>query len=60
MAVPKRRTSRARKRSRRSHDSLATQANAACPQCGAPRLPHRVCKSCGWYKDRTVIETEEE
>jgi large subunit ribosomal protein L32 len=58
--VPKRRQSRARKNKRRSHDALALPARAACPQCGEPRQPHRVCGNCGHYGGRTVFETEEE
>jgi len=60
MAVPKRRTSRSRRDQRRSHHALVAPAQAACPQCGAPRAPHRVCASCGHYRNRTVIETKEE
>jgi large subunit ribosomal protein L32 len=60
MAVPKRRTSKAKRDKRRGHDALAAPARSTCPQCGGPKLPHRVCPSCGWYRDRTVIETEEE
>ncbi len=33
---------------------------STCPQCGAPKLPHRVCGQCGSYKGRTVIEIDEE
>ena len=60
MAVPKRRTSKSRQSKRRTHDSLAAPVLSTCPQCGAPKLPHRVCPNCGWYKDRTVLETDEE
>ncbi len=60
MAVPKRKTSKARRDKRRSHDGLTAPAVSACPQCGAPKAPHRVCGSCGSYKGRTIIETEEE
>lgn len=60
MAVPKQRTSKSKIRKRRSHDALAQPTRSVCPQCGAPKLPHRVCGSCGTYKDRTVIEPEEE
>lgn len=60
MIVPKRRTSKARKNRRRSHDALAQPARAVCPQCGEPRAPHRVCRSCGHYKGRTVLETDED
>ena len=59
MAVPKRRTSRARRDKRRAHDALAKPPQAKCPQCNAPKAPHRVCSACGSYRGRTVIETEE-
>jgi large subunit ribosomal protein L32 len=60
MAVPKRRTSKSRRDQRRSHDGLARPARSKCPQCGASKSPHRVCPSCGFYRDRTVIETDED
>jgi len=60
MAVPKRRTSRSRRDKRRSHHALAAPARSDCPQCKAPRTPHRVCPSCGHYRDRAVLETGEE
>jgi len=60
MAVPKRKTSKARRDKRRSHDGLSAPATSVCPQCGAPKTPHRVCGSCGSYKGRTIIETDEE
>jgi len=25
------------------------------PKCGKPKLPHTVCKYCGYYKGREVI-----
>jgi large subunit ribosomal protein L32 len=57
--VPKRRQSHARKNKRRAHDALALPARAACPQCGEPRQPHRVCGNCGTYRGRAVLETDE-
>ncbi len=59
MAVPKRKQSRSRGRKRRSHDAIALPNPSACPQCGEPKLPHRVCPSCGYYKDRQVISLED-
>jgi large subunit ribosomal protein L32 len=35
---------------------MATQA---CPRCSAPRLSHRVCKSCGYYGGKKVLEVED-
>ncbi len=60
MAVPKRRTSRSRKNMRRAHDSIGTPARSICPQCGEPKLPHRVCSNCGTYRGREVVQTEED
>jgi len=58
MAVPKRRTSKARKRIRRSHHALATPGKARCKRCGQPTLPHTVCDNCGYYKGVAVIEKD--
>jgi large subunit ribosomal protein L32 len=60
MAVPKRKTSKSKRDMRRSHDSLSSDNRSTCPDCGAPRQPHRVCPSCGKYRGRTIIETNEE
>lgn len=60
MAVPKRKTSKSRRNKRRAHDALGAPAHSSCPQCGEPRAPHRVCAHCGFYRDRTVIQTDDE
>ena len=60
MAVPKRRTSRARRDKRRAHDAMTTPPRSNCPQCGEPKLPHRVCANCGMYRGREVVQTDEE
>ncbi|MCZ6477551.1 MAG: 50S ribosomal protein L32, partial [Gemmatimonadetes bacterium] len=49
MAVPKRRTSKQRKRKRRTHYKADACSLQPCPRCGDPRRPHRVCASCGYY-----------
>jgi large subunit ribosomal protein L32 len=59
MAVPKRRTSRAKRDKRRAHDRLSAPPRSTCPQCGDPKPPHRVCANCGTYRGREVVETEE-
>lgn len=59
MAVPKRKTGRARTHSRRSANDVAKMpSRSVCPQCGEVKLPHRVCPSCGYYKDREVLDVE--
>lgn len=60
MALPKRRHSHARTRTRRAHDALATRSVAKCPECGEPKLPHRLCPGCGSYRGRSVIKLDEE
>ena len=61
MAVPKRKTYKARIDKRRSsHWKLETPAIVACPNCGAYHLPHRVCKACGMYNGRAVLNVGEE
>jgi large subunit ribosomal protein L32 len=27
-----------------------------CPQCHSPKLPHTVCRTCGSYNGRDVIQ----
>jgi len=59
LAVPKGRMSKSRRDKRRANWKLTLPGLVACPKCHEPKLPHRVCKSCGYYKDRTVIKVEE-
>ncbi len=59
MAVPKRKHSKARRDKRRSNVwKIQAPALMSCPQCGEFKLPHRVCKACGYYKGREVIKVE--
>ncbi|MCY3662637.1 MAG: 50S ribosomal protein L32 [bacterium] len=59
MAVPKKKTSKARSRSRRAAAwQLGSPARSFCPRCGAAKLPHRVCGVCGWYAGRQAIEVD--
>lgn len=55
MAVPKRRKSKSKIRMRRSHDAIGSPNLVVCKNCGVSVLPHQVCPSCGWYKDRVVV-----
>ncbi len=60
MAVPKRKTSKARRNTRRSAVwKLDAPALVKCPNCGEYKLAHRVCKSCGMYNGRAVLVKEE-
>ncbi len=61
MAVPKNRTSKARRDKRRAQWKAKFRAvgYSICPNCQEPKLPHRVCPHCGFYRDRQVLELEE-
>jgi large subunit ribosomal protein L32 len=59
MAVPKRRTSKRKKRARRTHYKAAMPTLQPCPKCGDLRQPHRVCPTCGYYNGEQRIEVED-
>lgn len=54
MAVPKQKQSHSRTNKRRSTHKITPPRLSSCPQCSAPRLPHRVCSECGYYGGREV------
>lgn len=57
MAVPKKKKSKMKTRSRRASNwTLAAPARSACPQCGEVKVPHTVCPNCGWYKGRQALD----
>ncbi|MGB0749288.1 MAG: 50S ribosomal protein L32 [Magnetospiraceae bacterium] len=56
MAVPKKKTSKSRRDMRRAHDALTATGSGECPNCGERKLPHHVCGSCGYYRDREISE----
>ncbi len=58
MAVPFRRTSKTKKRMRRTHLKKDEPTVLLCPQCKSPIKPHRACTKCGYYKGKSVINTE--
>ncbi|MDR2098464.1 MAG: 50S ribosomal protein L32 [Rickettsiales bacterium] len=57
MAVPKKKTSQSKKNMRRSHHALGSNAASVCKNCGEPVAPHNICKACGSYGGRKVLET---
>ena len=59
MAVPKRHLSKARRDKRRSNVwklEAPTLVKCSNPDCGALKLPHQACGSCGYYKGVEVIK----
>jgi large subunit ribosomal protein L32 len=60
MPLQKRRLGRARIHHRRSSWARRARRKPAvllCSNCGASRIPHRVCLSCGFYRDKIVMDT---
>ncbi len=55
MAVPKKKVSPSRRGNRRSHDGLTKTTIVECDNCGAEKLPHQICPSCGFYNKRQVL-----
>lgn len=56
MAVPKRKVSKARRDKRRANWKLTAPNLGTCEKCGEPVMRHRVCKACGTYKNKAVLE----
>lgn len=55
MGVPRAHSTRGQKGRRRSHLALKPMGLVSCTHCHKPKLPHRVCKSCGFYGEKEVI-----
>ncbi|MGE0650822.1 MAG: 50S ribosomal protein L32 [Alphaproteobacteria bacterium] len=58
MAVPKKKTSKARRNLRRSHHALKGTTHVECSNCGELKRPHHVCGSCGYYGGREVVSSD--
>lgn len=61
MAVPKRKWSKRRSRmSRAANNKISVPNLSECPQCHELKLPHVVCKNCGYYKGREIVTNNDE
>ena len=59
MAVPKKKTSKAKGRSRRASAwTLRHPARSLCARCGEAKRPHHVCGNCGWYAERQTVDVD--
>lgn len=54
MGVPKKKTTKSRKKHRQAHQKIKSPTITLCPQCKAPKLPHFACPECGYYKGEIV------
>ncbi len=55
MGVPKQKHTKSRRNKRRSHLFLKKKILTICPKCGKLILPHTMCKNCGFYKGKEVV-----
>ena len=59
MAVPKKKVSRRGGRNRRAGSfKLTLPGMMECPQCHKMKLAHRVCKNCGYYDGKQIVNVE--
>lgn len=59
MAVPRNRTSNARKNSRRAHHAKKPKQAARCSNCNTALLSHRACPQCGFYSGHPVVHAQQ-
>jgi len=57
MAVPKKKTSKARSGRRKAENTRKHAPTlAVCPKCKESALPHTICKNCGTYRGKQILE----
>jgi len=55
MPNPKKRHSKTRGRKRRTHYKATAPSTMKCPNCGEPKIMHRVCGDCGFYDGKSIV-----
>ncbi len=60
MAVPKGKVSKSRRDKRRANWKLEVPGITECPHCHEYKLPHTVCKACGYYDGKEVVKKASE
>ena len=58
MAVPKRKSSKARGRSRIANWKATAPTLVECPHCHEKKVAHQVCKNCGYYDGEQIVNLE--
>ncbi len=56
---PKKKHSKATKRTRRASISLAAAKVITCKNCGEKTLAHMACRACGFYAGKSVVERKQ-
>ncbi|MBM3944993.1 MAG: 50S ribosomal protein L32 [SAR202 cluster bacterium] len=55
---PKKKHSHSTHGGRNAHKAMTPAMYGQCPQCRQAKLPHRVCRHCGYYNGREVVPVE--
>ncbi|MDR0949912.1 MAG: 50S ribosomal protein L32 [Lachnospiraceae bacterium] len=55
---PKNKHSKSRRDKRRANWKMVPPTFVSCSKCGALMVPHKVCKACGSYNKKQVIEVD--
>ena len=58
MAVQQSKVSKRKVRIRHAANRYEGVQATTCPNCGAACLPHRVCKKCGMYDGKQVLDVK--
>ncbi|MEB3188698.1 MAG: 50S ribosomal protein L32 [bacterium] len=56
MAQPKKKTSSSKQGHRRSHWKAVAPNLTKCSNCSSPKLQHTVCRTCGFYNGKQVMQ----
>lgn len=56
MGVPRHHLAKGKQGRRRSHLALKAKSLAKCNNCGKVKKGHVICKACGYYRGRMVID----
>jgi len=59
MPNPTSKHSKSRRDKRRANWKITVPNVSVCPECQEPKLPHRVCMSCGTYNGKKILEVIE-
>ena len=60
MGLPQSKPSKRHVRHRKASHRYRGMQYDKCKGCGSPRIPHRVCPSCGHYGDRQIVSKQVE
>ncbi|MHC4423304.1 MAG: 50S ribosomal protein L32 [Planctomycetota bacterium] len=58
--LPKKKTSKSRTRTRRSHHRLKAVNYSVCPKCDQVKLPHAACENCGYVNPKITLKLGKE